>query len=135
VSTGLDWLVSVLTWRVAALAVAGLAAPCGDVVLISYPQVGMLGVRREKLPIGDSGGRPVVICQAEPGSARGGSLGFCGSLAWTAEAAAGAGGAPEPRTWARGSSAAWSAGRDTTRSGAIEHILIANQPFRLMSAC
>jgi hypothetical protein len=33
-----------------------------------HPQVGMLELRREKLPIGDSGGQLLVIYHAEPGS-------------------------------------------------------------------
>jgi len=32
------------------------------------PQVGLLELRREKLPIGDSGGQVLVIYHAQPGS-------------------------------------------------------------------
>jgi hypothetical protein len=33
-----------------------------------HPRVGMLELRREKLPIGDSGGQLLVVHHAEPGS-------------------------------------------------------------------
>jgi hypothetical protein len=64
-----------------------------------HPQVGMLELRREKLPIGDSGGQLLVIYHAEPGSGSARSLALLGSLAATDQAAAaGAGTAHEPRT-------------------------------------
>jgi hypothetical protein len=52
----------------------------------------MLELRREKLPIGDSGGQLLVTYHAEPDSAGGRSLALLGSLAFTDEAAAQAGG-------------------------------------------
>lgn len=51
------------------------------------PQVGMLELRREKLPIGDSGGQLLVIHHAEPGSETARSLALLGSLAATPDAA------------------------------------------------
>jgi len=53
-----------------------------------HPQVGMLELRREKLPIPDSGGQILVIYHAEAGSESARSLGLLGSLAATDEAAA-----------------------------------------------
>jgi hypothetical protein len=52
-----------------------------------HPQAGMLELRREKLPIGDSGGQLLVIYHAEPGSGSAKSLALLGSLAATDEAA------------------------------------------------
>ena len=43
----------------------------------------MLELRREKLPIGDSGGQLLVIYHAEPGSDSARSLALLGSLAAT----------------------------------------------------
>jgi transcriptional regulator with XRE-family HTH domain len=40
----------------------------GGLTRMHHPQVGMLELRREKLPIGDSGGQLLVIYHAEPGS-------------------------------------------------------------------
>jgi transcriptional regulator with XRE-family HTH domain len=40
----------------------------GGLTRMRHPQVGMLELRREKLPIGDSGGQLLVIYHAEPGS-------------------------------------------------------------------
>jgi transcriptional regulator with XRE-family HTH domain len=51
---------------------------------LRHPQVGMLELRREKLPIGDSGGQLLVIYHAEPGSESARSLALLGSLAATA---------------------------------------------------
>ncbi|UQU62248.1 helix-turn-helix transcriptional regulator [Couchioplanes caeruleus] len=48
-----------------------------------HPQVGMLHLRREKLPIGDSGGQLLVIYHAEPGSDSARALALLGSLAAT----------------------------------------------------
>jgi len=48
-----------------------------------HPAVGMLELRREKLPIGDSGGQLLVIYHAEPGSATAASLALLGSPAQT----------------------------------------------------
>jgi transcriptional regulator with XRE-family HTH domain len=50
---------------------------------ISHPQVGMLDLRREKLPIGDTNGQLLVIYHAEPGSESARSLALLGSLAAT----------------------------------------------------
>jgi transcriptional regulator with XRE-family HTH domain len=54
---------------------------------LRHPQVGMLELRREKLPIGESGGQLLVIYHAENGSESARSLGLLGSLAATDEAA------------------------------------------------
>jgi hypothetical protein len=43
-------------------------APAGAPVRMRHPRVGMLQLRREKLPVGDSGGQLLVIYHAEPGS-------------------------------------------------------------------
>jgi transcriptional regulator with XRE-family HTH domain len=40
----------------------------GATVQLRHPEVGELSLRREKLPIGDSGGQLLVIYHAEPGS-------------------------------------------------------------------
>ncbi len=48
-----------------------------------HPQVGTLDLRREKLPIGESGGQLLVIYHAEPGSQTATSLALLGSLAAT----------------------------------------------------
>jgi transcriptional regulator with XRE-family HTH domain len=53
-----------------------------------HPQVGMLELRREKLPVPDSGGQILVIYHAEAGSESARSLALLGSLAATDEAAA-----------------------------------------------
>jgi transcriptional regulator with XRE-family HTH domain len=78
-------------------------ALAGASVRMRHPQVGMLELRREKLPIGDSGGQLLVIYHAEPGSDSAGSLALLGSLAATDEvAAAEPGVARESRTSSRG---------------------------------
>jgi transcriptional regulator with XRE-family HTH domain len=59
----------------------------GSPARMRHPQVGMLELRREKLPIGDSGGQLLVIYHAEPGSASARSLALLGSLAATDAAA------------------------------------------------
>jgi transcriptional regulator with XRE-family HTH domain len=43
-------------------------ALAGATVQMRHPEVGELSLRREKLPIGDSGGQLLVIYHAEPGS-------------------------------------------------------------------
>ena len=43
-------------------------ALAGAPVQLNHPDVGVLDLRREKLPIGDSGGQLLVIYHAEPGS-------------------------------------------------------------------
>jgi transcriptional regulator with XRE-family HTH domain len=43
-------------------------ALAGAAVTMNHPEVGSLELRREKLPIGDSGGQILVIYHAEPGS-------------------------------------------------------------------
>ena len=63
-------------------------ALAGAPVRMRHPQVGMLELRREKLPVGDSGGQVLVIYHAEPGSDSARSLALLGSLAATDEAAA-----------------------------------------------
>jgi transcriptional regulator with XRE-family HTH domain len=73
----------------------------GAPVRLRHPQVGMLELRREKLPIGDSGGQVLAIYHAELGSQSAASLALLRSLAATEQAAGGAD-APEPRTSSRG---------------------------------
>jgi transcriptional regulator with XRE-family HTH domain len=74
----------------------------GGSARMCHPQVGMLQLRREKLPLGDSGGQLLVIYHAEPGSDSARSLALLGSLAVTDEAAAaGARSARDSRTWSR----------------------------------
>jgi hypothetical protein len=63
-------------------------ALAGGVVSMRHPLVGMLELRREKLPIGDSGGQLLVIYHAEPGSESARSLALLGSLAATSTAEA-----------------------------------------------
>ena len=53
----------------------------GGPTRMRHPEVGELELRREKLPIADSGGQLLVIYHAEPGSATAGSLALLGSLA------------------------------------------------------
>ena len=53
----------------------------GGVTRMRHPEVGMLELRREKLPIADSGGQLLVIYHAEPGSETARSLALLGSLA------------------------------------------------------
>jgi transcriptional regulator with XRE-family HTH domain len=60
-------------------------ALAGAPTRMRHPQVGMLELRREKLPIGDSGGQLLVIYHAEPGSDSARSLALLGSLAATEE--------------------------------------------------
>jgi transcriptional regulator with XRE-family HTH domain len=75
-------------------------APAGAPVRMRHPRVGMLELRREKLPIGASGGQLLVIYHAERDSDSARSLALLGSLAATGEpAAAEARPAREPRTW------------------------------------
>jgi len=52
----------------------------GGVTRMRHPEVGMLELRREKLPIADSGGQLLVIYHAEPGSETARSLALLGSL-------------------------------------------------------
>lgn len=52
-----------------------------------HPQVGMLELRREKLPLGDSGGQLLVIYHAERGSPTATALDLLASLAATDEPA------------------------------------------------
>jgi hypothetical protein len=68
----------------------------GGPVRLRHPQAGMMELRREKLPIGDSGGQVLVIYHAEPGSGSARSLALLGSLAATNEAEEA--GAQQPRT-------------------------------------
>jgi transcriptional regulator with XRE-family HTH domain len=58
-------------------------ALAGAPARMRHPQVGELELRREKLPIGDSGGQLLVIYHAEPGSDSARSLALLGSLAAT----------------------------------------------------
>jgi transcriptional regulator with XRE-family HTH domain len=53
----------------------------GAATRIRHPQVGMLELRREKLPVGDSDGQLLVIYHAEAGSSSARSLALLGSLA------------------------------------------------------
>ncbi|GAA0898303.1 helix-turn-helix transcriptional regulator [Pseudonocardia zijingensis] len=53
----------------------------GGVTRMRHPEVGMLELRREKLPIDNSGGQVLVIYHAEPGSETARSLALLGSLA------------------------------------------------------
>jgi len=59
-------------------------ALAGGQARMRHPQVGLLELRREKLPISDSGGQLLVIYHAEPGSDSARSLALLGSLAATA---------------------------------------------------
>ena len=74
----------------------------GGLTLMRHPQVGMLELRREKLPIGDSGGQLLVIYHAEPGSDSARSLALLGSLAMTDAAAAESGAVRGPGASWRG---------------------------------
>ena len=56
-------------------------ALAGAPVRMRHPQVGMLELSREKLPIGDGDGQLLVIYHAEPGSESARSLALLGSLA------------------------------------------------------
>jgi transcriptional regulator with XRE-family HTH domain len=53
----------------------------GSPIRMRHPQVGMLELRGEKLPIADSGGQLLMIYHAEPGSESARSLALLGSLA------------------------------------------------------
>jgi transcriptional regulator with XRE-family HTH domain len=53
----------------------------GKLLELRHPDVGMLELRLEKFPIGDSGGQLLVIYHAEPGSESARSLALLGSLA------------------------------------------------------
>lgn len=55
-------------------------ALAGAQARIRHPQAGMLKLRREKLPIGDTGGQLLVIYHAEPGSESASSLARLSSL-------------------------------------------------------
>jgi transcriptional regulator with XRE-family HTH domain len=66
----------------------------GKLVTMRHPEVGMLELRLEKFPIGDSGGQLLVIYHAEPGSESARSLALLGSLASEAP--------QEPRASSRG---------------------------------
>jgi transcriptional regulator with XRE-family HTH domain len=68
-----------------------VAALAGAPAVLNHPQVGRLELRREKLPVNDSGGQLLVIYHAAPGSESVRSLALLGSLAATdAASAAGA---------------------------------------------
>ncbi len=67
-------------------------ALAGAPVRMDHPQVGMLELRREKLPIGEADGQLLVIYHAEPGSPSAAGLALLGSLAAPA---------PPPRDAAR----------------------------------
>lgn len=69
-------------------------ALAGGLTRMRHPEVGMLELRREKLPIGDSGGQLLVIYHAERGSESARSLTLLGSLASAT--------LEEPRTSGRG---------------------------------
>jgi transcriptional regulator with XRE-family HTH domain len=62
----------------------------GAQVRIRHPQAGLLELRHEKLPIGDSGGQLLMIYHAEPGSQSARSLARLGSVAATDQPLAGA---------------------------------------------
>jgi transcriptional regulator with XRE-family HTH domain len=53
----------------------------GGLTRLRHPEVGMLELRREKLPLGDSDGQLLVVYHAEPGSESAASLALLGSLA------------------------------------------------------
>jgi transcriptional regulator with XRE-family HTH domain len=53
----------------------------GKQLRMQHPDVGILELRLEKLPVGDSGGQLLVIYHAEPGSESARSLALLGSLA------------------------------------------------------
>jgi transcriptional regulator with XRE-family HTH domain len=55
----------------------------GGSMRLRHPQAGMLELRREKLPLSDSGGQILAIYHAEPGSESARWLGSPGSLAAT----------------------------------------------------
>lgn len=55
-------------------------ALAGGTMRMLHPQLGLIELRREKLPIGDSGGQVLVIYHAEPGSDSAGALSLLGSL-------------------------------------------------------
>lgn len=61
----------------------------GAPVRMRHPQVGMLELRREKLPIGDSSGQLLVIYHAEPGSDSARSIALLGTIDTTNEDKAG----------------------------------------------
>ena len=46
----------------------------GGEFVLRHPEVGELSLRREKLPLGESGGQLLVIYHAEPGSASAAAL-------------------------------------------------------------
>ncbi|MGM1057674.1 helix-turn-helix domain-containing protein [Saccharothrix sp. Mg75] len=53
----------------------------GGATRLRHPVLGMLELRREKLPIGDSGGQLLVVYHAEPGSASAEALTRLGEIA------------------------------------------------------
>jgi transcriptional regulator with XRE-family HTH domain len=63
-------------------------ALAGGMVLMRHPEAGCLQLRREKLPIGDSGGQLLVIYHAEPGSDTAAALARLASAGSSAESAA-----------------------------------------------
>jgi transcriptional regulator with XRE-family HTH domain len=71
-----------------------VGALAGAPARLRHPQVGMLELRREKLPIGGTDGQLLVIYHAERGSDSARSVALLGSLAATDEAAAAATAAP-----------------------------------------
>ena len=79
-------------------------ALAGAPARMRHPHVGMLELRREKLPIGDSGGQRLVIYHAEPGSDSARSLARLGSLAATDKAAVAEAGAGAAQKWRTSSS-------------------------------
>jgi transcriptional regulator with XRE-family HTH domain len=60
-----------------------VAPLAGGSMRLRHPKVGMLELRREKLPLADSGGQILAIYHAEPGSASARSLEELGSLTVT----------------------------------------------------
>ena len=56
-------------------------ALAGGAVRMRHPEAGELSLRREKLPIGDSGGQLLVIYHAEPGSESARALSLLGDAA------------------------------------------------------
>jgi MmyB-like transcription regulator ligand binding domain len=73
----------------------------GKSLRMRHPDVGMLDLRLEKLPISDSSGQLLMIYHAEPGSDSARSLALLGSLAGT-DGAATSESAQQPRTSSRG---------------------------------
>lgn len=65
-------------------------ALAGAAVVMRHPEVGELSLRREKLPLGETGGQLLVIYHAEPGSASAEALSLLASGATGATAGAAA---------------------------------------------